>query len=59
MKKISIDEYLRPRASGDAADFDRESRPQRDPTYSVLLGYGFRKHPKPAPSDLRADEKGR
>lgn len=52
MKKIDISEYLHPSgygagAAAQEADDANESEPIRDPTYSMVLGYGFTRDPRP------------
>jgi len=49
MKKINIGPYLEPNGTElDARDrgTNGSDESQHDPTYSVLLGYGFRPRPK-------------
>ena len=52
MKKIDISEYLQPDeyGAGTAAqepDEASQSEPIGDPTYSMVLGYGFTRDPRP------------
>lgn len=57
MKKVNIGSYLAPNGTQLGAR-DREERfdpPKHDPTYSVLLGYGFKRRPKPREEQTRAE----
>jgi hypothetical protein len=48
MDKVDISAYLRPdRASRKTSDEAASREPMGDPTYSVVLGYGFARSPKP------------
>ena len=48
MQKIDVSCYFRPdRLDPKAPDPDETSASKSDPTYSVVLGYGFSKSPKP------------
>jgi hypothetical protein len=60
MKRINISEYLEPHlrqsdARTEAGSSAKPSRPERDITYSVVLGYGFRPRIKEPPSDDEAN----
>jgi hypothetical protein len=53
MKKIDVSCYFRPDRMDPNApdDADKPLRGEDDPTYSVVLGYGWRKSPKPRPKE--------
>jgi hypothetical protein len=57
MKNVDVSCYLQPeRMDPNAPDPPDTGEPKRDPTYSVVLGYGWRKSPKPRakePSDRK------
>jgi hypothetical protein len=61
MKKVDISCYLKPRPE-QADEADEQSvggdraRPMKDITYSVVLGYGFRRNPKPPLHEPRTNE---
>jgi len=53
MKNVDVSGYLQPARmdpnAPEPSDVDDAGRRFRDPTYSVVLGYGFRKSLKPRP----------
>jgi hypothetical protein len=52
MNKIDVSCYFRPDGMDpNAPDPDETNAPKSDPTYSVVLGYGFSKSPKPRPEE--------
>jgi len=55
MKNVDVSCYLQPeRMDPNAPDrphIDDAGRPMRDPTYSAVFGYGWRKSPKPRPKE--------
>jgi hypothetical protein len=60
MKNIDVTCYLDPKRmdpnAPDSPQVDDAGQPMRDPTYSAVFGFGFRKPPKPRakePSDRK------
>lgn len=56
MKQVNIGAYLVPNGTelgGHDRDKEPSDPPKHDPTYSVLLGYGFRHRPKPRQEQTR------